>query len=415
MKSEEIKYIPQGYKDSPLGFIPEKWEVKTLGEIFSFKNGINSNKESYGKGIKFVNTLDVLNNNYIYSNILKGSITIDEKQKKEFIVQQGDILFNRTSETKDDVGHSTVFDDDNEVVFGGFIIRAHSFNNLLDIKFKRYCFKPDNIRKQIIAYGNGAIRYNIGQEDIAKVKIAIPPLSEQQKIAEILTVWDNAIDIQTRLIASLQKRKQGLMQQLLTGKKRLEGFCGEWKEVKLGEISTFFSGGTPKTNIKDYYTGTIPFIKSGEINQTVTEQYINEKALENSSAKLVNKGDILYALYGATSGECAISKIDGAINQAILCIRTSENRNFILSILQSNKQHYIDNYLQGGQGNLSAEIVKSYSLKIPSNVEQTAIANILSAADKEIDIAKKKLTSLKGQKKGLMQQLLTGKKRVKIV
>jgi type I restriction enzyme S subunit len=234
--------IPKGYKDSPLGIIPEEWAVKRLGELFSFKNGINSDKESYGKGIKFVNTLDVLNNDYIYSNILKGSIVIDEKQKREFIVQQGDILFNRTSETKDDVGHSTVFDDYNEVVFGGFIIRAHSLNNLLDIKFKRYCFKPDNIRKQIIAYGNGAIRYNIGQEDISKVKIAIPPIPEQQKIAEILTIWDNAIDIQTRLIASLQKRKRGLMQQLLTGKKRLEGFERKWEEVKLGEICKIKKG-----------------------------------------------------------------------------------------------------------------------------------------------------------------------------
>jgi type I restriction enzyme S subunit len=392
--------IPQGYKDSPMGIIPEGGGVKRLGEIFSFKNGINSNKESYGKGIKFVNTLDVLNNNYIYSNILKGSITIDEKQKREFIVQQGDILFNRTSETKEDVGHSTVFDDENEVVFGGFIIRAHSLNNLLDIKFKRYCFKPDNIRKQIIAYGNGAIRYNIGQEDIAKVKIAIPPLSEQQKIAEILTVWDNAIDIQIQLIASLQKRKQGLMQQLLTGKKRLKGFEGEWKEVTIGDVSEIKKGKALTSD--QIIDGIYPVIAGGKTSPYSHNEYTDENVI-TISASGAYAGYVSYHTNKIWASDCSVLYAKMGNDTIYIYYLLIYNQEFIY-LLQSG----------GAQPHIFPKDIAVIKCKIPPIEEQTAIANILSSADKEINLAKKKLTALKGQKKGLMQQLLTGKKRVKI-
>ena len=103
----------------------------------------------------------------------------------------------------------------------------------------------------------------------------------------------------------------------------------DWEVKKFKEIAKFYSGGTPSTSIREYYEGTIPFIKSGEIYGEITEQFLNDIALKNSSAKMVFKGDILYALYGANSGEVAISKIEGAINQAVLCVRTELNNLFI--------------------------------------------------------------------------------------
>lgn len=134
----------------------------------------------------------------------------------------------------------------------------------------------------------------------------------------------------------------------------------EWEVKRLGEISQMFSGGTPKSTEQMYFNGEIPFIKSGEISNAKTEQYLSELGLKNSSAKLIERGDLLYALYGATSGECALSKISGAINQAILCIRPTKDvdRYFLLSFLQKGKEYYYNSYLQGGQGNLSADIVK---------------------------------------------------------
>jgi len=165
---------------------------------------------------------------------------------------------------------------------------------------------------------------------------------------------------------------------------RFPGFEGVWEVKKLGEIATFYSGGTPLTSKREFFNGDIPFIRSGEINSNKTEQFISELGLRNSSAKMVEIGDILYALYGATSGEVGISKIKGAINQAILCIKSPENHYFIYSYLRHKKELIISTYLQGGQGNLSAEIVKQITIFLPSLEEQTKIAKFLTKVDEKI-------------------------------
>lgn len=144
-----------------------------------------------------------------------------------------------------------------------------------------------------------------------------------------------------------------------------------WEVVKLGEVMKCFSGGTPKSSYPDFFGGQIPFIKSGEIHLSSTEQNLSEEGFNQSAAKMVNKGDLLYALYGANSGDCAISKINGAINQAILCIRTdSFNIPYLHAVLELNRPYYMEVYLQGGQGNLSADIVKSYMIAVPPLEEQ---------------------------------------------
>ena len=148
---------------------------------------------------------------------------------------------------------------------------------------------------------------------------------------------------------------------------RFEGFTDDWEERKLGEITTSYSGGTPSAGNSSYYKGDIPFIRSGEINSSKTELFLTEEGFNNSSAKLVEVGDILYALYGATSGEVGISQINGAINQAILAIKPIEGyeSQFIMQWLKLQKQKIIGKYLQGGQGNLSGTIVKDLFLRIP--------------------------------------------------
>lgn len=153
---------------------------------------------------------------------------------------------------------------------------------------------------------------------------------------------------------------------------------------KLRECAKFFSGGTPKTTNKDFYNGQIPFIRSGEINAEKTELFISENGLSNSSAKMVNRGDLLIALYGATSGEIAISKINGAINQAVLCVRTDENKEFLKGLWLKHIDKILRAYLQGGQGNLSAEIVKSINFSFPTLPEQNKIAEFLSKLDERI-------------------------------
>ena len=164
---------------------------------------------------------------------------------------------------------------------------------------------------------------------------------------------------------------------------RFKGFHTSLERKQIGEITTSFSGGTPKSSNKSYYEGDIPFIRSGEVKSKQTELFISDEALQNSSAKMVEKGDVLYALYGATSGEVAISQINGAINQAILAIKPNSgySSEFIMNYLKKEKDNILEKYLQGGQGNLSAAIVKSIELSLPSLDEQSAIGSLFRTLD----------------------------------
>ena len=182
---------------------------------------------------------------------------------------------------------------------------------------------------------------------------------------------------------------------------------GEWHIEKLCNIANTFSGGTPSVNNRDYYNGVIPFIRSGEINNTITELSLTHLGVEKSSAKIVEKGTILYALYGATSGEVAISKIRGAINQAILAVIPNANYStrYVYQFLKKEKTVITDHFLQGGQGNLSGTIINNLSIPFPSYIEQQKIAECLSSIDEEINAIKEKAEQLKIHKKGLMQKL----------
>ncbi|HHJ9442540.1 TPA: restriction endonuclease subunit S, partial [Streptococcus pyogenes] len=151
--------------------------------------------------------------------------------------------------------------------------------------------------------------------------ITLPYLPEQEAIGELFQTVDQLIQLQDQKLATLKEQKQTFLRKMFPaqGQKvpeiRLQGFDGEWEEKKLGEISRMFSGGTPSVGISEYYNGNIPFIRSSEINSDQTELFITNKGLSNSSAKIVEKNTLLYALYGATSGEVGLSRISGAINQ----------------------------------------------------------------------------------------------------
>ncbi len=183
---------------------------------------------------------------------------------------------------------------------------------------------------------------------------------------------------------------------------RFPEFNGEWEKYKLSKICSFFSGGTPSSSKKEYYDGNIPFIRSGELHKEQTELFITEDGFKNSATKMVEVGDLLLALYGATSGDIAISKINGAINQAILCIRTNQNKKFIESIWRKHVEKLLQTYLQGGQGNLSADIVKNISFYFSRIEEQNKLAEFISLLDERIATQNKIIEDLKKLKSAII-------------
>jgi type I restriction enzyme S subunit len=266
---------------------------------------------------------------------------------------------------------------------------------------------------------------SINQQDVKALRFWLPPLPEQKKIAQILSTWDKAITATEKLLANSQQQKKALMQQLLTGKKRLLDkngvkFSEEWKKVRLGTVADMNSGGTPKSNIEEYYGGNIPWVSIADMTKqgkwiASTEKYLTELGLENSSARIYPKDSVLYAMY-ASIGECSIAQVPLSSSQAILGIRPKSELNFefLYFFLNSLKEKIKLQGQQGTQSNLNAGMVKDFLLCLPGMEEQKKIAAVLSTADQEISTLQQKLEALKQEKKALMQQLLTGKRRVKI-
>ncbi|EGO2610628.1 restriction endonuclease subunit S [Enterococcus faecalis] len=256
---------------------------------------------------------------------------------------------------------------------------------------------------------------NIAASDFLRTELTVPKsVEEQRKIGNFLKQLDDTITLHQRKLEQLKELKKAYLQVMFPAKDervpkvRFAAFEGEWAHRKLGEITESFSGGTPTAGKSEYYGGDIPFIRSGEISSDSTELFITENGLNSSSAKMVKVGDILYALYGATSGEVGISKITGAINQAILAIRPSKNDNSYLIIqwLRKQKNTIISTYLQGGQGNLSSSIVKNLIIMLPQNKEeQEKVGIFFKRLDDIITLHQNKLEQLKDLKTSYLQNM----------
>ena len=248
---------------------------------------------------------------------------------------------------------------------------------------------------------------NVPTEEFFDTKHYLPEnTDEQRKIADFLIALDRRIETQQSLVDNLKKYKRGVMRAIFRDKAILFSETTKWKSVRLGDECTFFSGGTPKSTDSSFYGGAIPFIRSGEIHSDKTELFLTDDGLKYSSAKMVSKGDLIIALYGATSGEVDISKIDGAINQAILCIRPSWiNKVYLKYLLEDRKDDILNTYLQGGQGNLSAEIIKNLIFDIPDEGSQLVVVDFLNTMDRRINSSIMLMENLITLRSGLMQQL----------
>ena len=389
--------IKDGYKVTEVGVIPDDWEVKKLGELLKFKNGINADKKYYGEGIKFINILEIIQKRYLFYQDIPGFVTIDSATIKSNLVQLGDILFNRTSETQEEVGLTSVYLDNKDVVFGGFVIRGRPINNLLDYFFSQYAFSSAIVRNQIIKRGQGAIRANIGQSDLKEVCIPLPPLAEQKAIAHALSDVDNLITAIDQLITKKRNLKQGTMQELLTGKKRLPGFSGKWEVKKLGDILKV-KHGKSQHNIIDE-NGKFPILATGgEIGKTNTYLY------NKPSVLIGRKGTIDIPQYMDTP----FWTIDTLFYTEIF---NNAVPKFVF--YKFNLINWYSYNEASGVPSLNAKTIENIDINFPKNVlEQKAIAEILTDMDKEIEALEKKRDKYKTIKQGMMQELLTGKTRI---
>lgn len=376
--------------------IPVGWSVKKLGECFSFFAGGDVDKASFSK------VRDELHPYPIFANAL---------------TERGLYGYSSKYKIKDECITITGRGDIGKVFYRkGFftpIVRLITAIPRKNINAKFMSFSCECIK--FWNETTGVPQLTIPQ--VQRYKILLPPLAEQEKIAEILSCWDEGIEKLSALIEKKKLQKKALMQKLLTAKIRLPGFTDPWNVKKLGEISLLFSGGTPSKEEPLYWTnGHIKWLSARYIedNKVIGWDYITEEGLEKSSAKLTYANDIILVTR-VSVGKIYFCKESYAVNQDLTVIRSKNVNSKFLFFLIKNKQALI---LEKSQGlaikGITKEELSNMSFPIPPLAEQKAIADILSKADEEIELLNKKLAAFNLEKKAMMQKLLTGQIRVKV-
>ena len=406
--NKQVSHIPSGYKPSPLGPIPEDWEVKRLGYLCENKGdyGLNAPATDYSVNLPtYLRITDIDDNgNFIHS----AKKSVDNLSAKEYYLKDGDIVFARTGAT---VGKTYLYDvRDGQLVYAGFLIKfSPNPNKLIPYYLKAHTETKDYTNWVAITSQRSG-QPGINAAEYCSLKLAIPPIEEQERICNVLQLWDTAIAKQTALIEKLTLRKRGLMQQLLTGKKRLKGFGGEWKEVRLGEIARITMGQSPDSKYYNEIGLGLPLIQG---NADIQDKKSIQRFWTSNITKTCEGGDIIMSVR-APVGEIAIATQKSCIGRGVCAIKnTSIEKKYLYQLLLFEEDSW-KNIEQGGTFTaINSNEIRNKAVIIPATDEQNAIASVLVDADKEIEIQKQKLAAMQEEKKGLMQVLLTGKKRIK--
>lgn len=393
--------------------IPEGWSVKKISDLGSVVSGgtpDTNNPEYWDGDVLWVTPSEVsnLSNRFLYSTERK----ITEKGLKESSAKLLPInsLIICTRAT---IGDCCI----NEVP----MCTNQGFKNIIvknnNVDFLYYLITKN--KNELIRKACGSTFLEISKKDIDNLKFAIPPLPEQEKIAGILGTWDEAIEKLSSLIEQKKLLKKGLMQRLLTGKTRLPGFTQPWKDVKLGEICKFETAKSKSSVIDE--NGKYYIIDMGAVS---TEGILISSKRTNACEDLLKINDIVMPKDdiggGNIIGKTAIIKQENTyvLSDHVFKLNIHDSdANFISYLINSYGYNKYMRRMSCGSAilGLSKKDVEKCLLYIPSDIsEQQAIADVLSTADEEIDLLNKKLEALKEQKKGLMQQLLTGQTRVQV-
>lgn len=399
--------IPQGYKATALGIIPQEWETIRLKDCFSISAGGDVQKDCFSETPSLQYKYPIYSNS-LFNHGLYG-FTSHPRHKANSITITG----------RGALGHAEYRETDFDAIVRLLVLAPKIPLN------GQYITEYINFRKPFFYESTGVPQLTAPQ--IANIQVLFPPLAEQQKIAELLGVWDEVIEKQARLIEKLALRKRALMQRLLSAKLRLPGFSEPWKKVKLGDIGDTYNGLSGK-NKDDFEYGNAQFIPYINVfsNERIDTNNLGCVQIEpNEQQNTVKYGDIFFTVSSETPDEVGMASVllehldNTYLNSFCFGYRLNDfstlNPFFAAYLFRTEHfRNYMSVLAQGStRFNISKKEVMKLKIDLPTIEEQTAIAEVLTAADREIELAKEKLDRLRRQKRGLMQQLLTGKKRVK--
>lgn len=378
------------------------WHQTPIKDLLSFQNGINGAPEQYGKGIKYISVGDILNNDYITYDKIVGSIDISQETLKNYSVTYGDILFQRSSEIKDDIGRTNVYlDKDNTATFGGFVIRGKKIGDY-NPSFFSFLLKSPSSRKSIVRLGAGAQHYNIGQENIKTLSFYFPNEIEQVKIANLLSKIDKRIQTQIKIINDCMSYRNAIVDYFF------ESLSSDWKQVRLSNILNEYS----ELHIKDNSIVHATLSKNGIFPKT--DRYDRDFLVkdEDKKYKVTHLDDICYnpanlkfgVITRNTFGDCIISPI-----YITFTIKNNCLPKFVELLV--TRKHFIAKARKYEQGTVyermsvnSSDLLSMYVL-IPTLFIQQKIVNIIDIIDNKISNEQKLLNLYKTQKDYLLKNM----------
>lgn len=402
--------------------IPNSWQISRFTEIADLIHGFQFREEHFSEDGEFI-VIKIGNLSYD-GNIKLDNISrtdcIGIKNFDKFFLKKGDVLMALTGGT---LGKLSIFNIEDKKFLQNYRVGKFEPKEESDKRYIYYLLGSNYVQKKIEDNVNEAAQPNFGKQDFDKIYVPLPPLPEQKAIADCLSTWDDAIEKQTKLIAAKEQRKKALMQQLLSGKKRLPGFTEDWKEVRLCDICDLIHGyqfrdhdfSKEQTN---YAVVKINNIQNGYFRNTELSFITEKRFLELSRFQLF-EDDILMSLTGNIGRVVLLPKFDNVLIQNYRVGKFVEKngvlKKYLKNILSSEQLFNQFNNLsnQSAQANFGKQDMDKLKISIPRNIsEQNAVADILENSAAEIELEKKKLLILKRQKKGMMQNLLSGKVRL---
>lgn len=388
--------VPDGYKKSIVGIVPSEWQEKRLSGLLRFQNGVNAEKEKFNSGIKMISVMDILDERPIVYDAIRGQVDIDEKALNNYSVTYGDLLFQRSSETVEDAGKSNVYmDRDKTATYSGFVIRGKKIADY-DPIYLNELLKTTGVRQQIIKYAAGSQHINVSQDSLARVRVCLASEEEQQLIAEVLSKWGQAIELQEKLIEKLELQKKALIKKLLSPQKN-------WRREKIGSVAQKQKAVLVIASVD----GVTPII---DMDYLVNGHFCN---YTNDEGVRAGFDDVLLLWDGSGAGT-PIYKAEGIVGSTFA--KLSPNSDivpgylyyYLLSIQEKNR------LLREGSGvpHIPKDFMKMQTICFPSKTIQKQLVSILENLDSQLICQIKKVNILKQQQAAVSQLLLTGIVRV---
>jgi len=406
----------KGYKRTEVGVIPDGWEVKRLTYLCeTIVDCAHSTPAWTINGVIVLRNQNIRNGRLDLSNPSYTDETHFIKRTKRAIPMSGDLVITREAP----IGEVCTIPRGLRCCLGQRMVLLRPNREKCDSCYLLYGLQSESIHQAIkVNGGTGSTVSNLRIPLIEALPIPLPPLPEQKAIALCLSDTDELIAACDRAITKKRNIKQGAMQQLLTGKKRLPGFSGEWKVEELGNVALLERGkfsARPRNDPK-FFGGDIPFIQTGDVTKsngiiTTYNQSLNHQGLRVS--KLFPSNTLFFTI-AANIGDIGIASFETACPDSLIAItpQTKVDKQWLFYALKSRKKSFEGLATQNAQLNINLEKLNPYLLPVPPVSEQKAIAQILSDMDAEIAALEKKRDKYKAIKQGMMQELLTGKTRL---